>query len=122
MVLVHPIPAAEQISGQNINITCTASGNPLPLIRWTHNNTNKLPFSYQITETMDSDELLPQITSTLIMTDLYVTNVGSYRCNVTTSLVKPLSVFSNSALLTMKCKSASCIREVISIIVFFMLL
>ncbi len=103
LVTINPVPSVNLIAGENVSLTCTFSGNPPPMVNWTH-DAQQLVFPHEVNVQVNSSQILPSTTSTLLLKNLSLANVGSYKCVATTSLVRLLPSASNTTSLTLQCK------------------
>ena len=107
-ITVQPIiqsqpESQEKVAGESVTFRCSATGYPPPSINWTHsgglqrgNNATNV--------TAGNATSLPLVESYYTINTLDLTDVGSYHCSTTNTLVEEFSYNSTQARLTLKCE------------------
>ena len=72
------------VEGNNITITCEATGIPLPTIVWTFSGTVLMSDSVNITTTVNGDVL--RVTETLTIMNVSREHTGVYTCSANNSV------------------------------------
>lgn len=75
-VTVHPPFALAVRVGQSINISCSATGKPSPLILWTLNNSH-VPIGPRVSQSSTGEG---RVRGNLVIKNAVLTNAGVYSC------------------------------------------
>ena len=91
------------LESDDAQLTCVARGNPLPSVEWEKDG---FPLQANVDITVNSSINSVQLThtSSLLLTSVDYEDAGSYTCTATNTLVKPISVTSSPAVLTVNCE------------------
>lgn len=76
----QPMPVNVSINNvDNIILTCSAEGFPLPIITWQHNG-QVLNESDRISINPENDEDINEVTSTVVVSEPVLSETGLYQC------------------------------------------
>ena len=108
-----------KIIGDDLNVQCTATGNPKPSIQWYFNNTLISPqsSSIKISDEMSDSANNQTSISTLEILNLNKTNGGSYTC--TASNLLPSGSVSDSSAFTLEVLSSELAASIINTLTSF---
>lgn len=87
-IIESPVAANVSIMMEPIELTCSASGFPIPTISWIHNG-RRLSQTGRINITNNTNEDLNIRTSQLTVYDTVLPDTGLYKCEVTNLAVYP---------------------------------
>ena len=91
------------LDSEDVLLTCVAHGYPVPSVEWEKDG---LPHQTNVSVTVNSSTNSDQLTRTsfLLLASVDYKDAGSYTCTASNLLVRPISVTSSPAVLTVNCE------------------
>ena len=102
-VLVMSPVSVTVLDSEDVLLTCVAHGYPVPSVEWEKDGLPLLTNASVIVNSSTNSDQLTR-TSSLLLASVDYKDAGSYTCTASNLLVKPISVTSSPAVLTVNCE------------------